>query len=392
VEFELTPAEREFRNEVCSFLRAELTPAVWRDHRDRNEQEGWSAEYARYFRRRLGDHGYISIGWPTTDGGGGKGATYQVLLAEELEYHRAPALDRSITYVPSALLQFGSAEQKSALLPRIKRGEIAWFVGYSEPEAGSDLASLKTQAVEDGDCFVITGQKAFSSDAHLADFGWVAARTGPSVPKHQGISVFVVDMKAPGVQVTHYPTMAGWTHHAVYFNHVRVPKDMLVGPLHGGWKVIMSAIDIERAALATPGLVSYQLDRLLAHCSKRGGLRESDDALVVDQLCRLAIEAEAARLMSYWVASLHARGDRPQFETSMALLYKRETARLFDVAGLEILGPYAPLRSGSEWAQLGGDIEAEYRDHAYFHFAAGGFDITRNVIASRGLGLPRYTS
>lgn len=389
MDFDLSPGEREFLQEVCSFLRRELTSEVWRTHRDPNEQEGWSAEYTRYFRRRLGDQGYIGMGWPTTYGGGGRSAVYQVLLAEEMEYHRAPALDRSITYVPNALLQFGSEDQKAALLPRISQGEIAWFVGYSEPEAGSDLASLKTRAVEDGDSFVITGQKAFSSDAHMADYGWVAARTDVGAPKHRGISVFIVDMRSRGVQITRYPTMAGWTHHAVYFDHVRVPRSMLVGAVNDGWRVIMGAIDFERAALATPGLVNYQFDRLLAHCVKANGMRGADDPIVVDQLCRLAVEAEAARLMSYWVASLHARGERPQHETSMALLYKRETARRFDVAGLEILGAYAPLRSGSRWAQLDGEVEAEYRDHVYFHFAAGGFDITRNVIATRGLGLPR---
>ena len=386
MDFELSQDERAFRDEVCAFLRDELTPEVWRAHRDPNEQEGWTADFTRYFRRRLGDKGYIGIGWPVECAGGGKGAMHQVLLAEELEYHRAPALDRSITYVPNALLQFGSDAQKAALLSRMRRGEIAWFVGYSEPEAGSDLASLKTSAVEDGDSFVITGQKAFSSDAHVADYGWVAARTDPAAPKHHGISVFIVDMKAPGVQITRYATMAGWTHHAVYFDDVRVPRSMLVGTLNEGWRVIAGAIDIERAALATPGLVNYQLDRLLTHCAS--GPRGFDDPVVVDQLCRLAVEAEAARLMSYWVASLYANGERPQFETSMALLYKRETARRFDVAGLEMLGSYAPLRRCGP-AQLAGDVEAEYRDHVYFHFAAGGFDITRNVIALRGLGLPR---
>jgi len=390
VDFDLTPDEREFRAEVCSFLQRELTPDVWRDHRDPNEQEGWSTEYTRYFRRQLGNQGYISAGWPATDGGGGKNAIYQVLLAEELEYHRAPAFDRSITYVPNAVLQFGSEEQKAALLPRMKRGEIAWFVGYSEPEAGSDLASLKTRAVEDGDSFVITGQKAFSSDAHVADYGWVAARTDPAAPKHRGISVFIVDMKSPGVQITQYATLAGWTHHAVYFDHVRVPRSELVGTVNDGWRIIMGAIDIERAALATPGLVNLQFDRLLTHCAHTRSQRGFDDAVVADQLCRLAIEAEAARLMSYWVASLHARRELPSHEASLSLLYKRETARRFDVAGLEILGAHASLRSGSRWTELDGEIEAEYRDHLYFHFAAGGFDITRNVIATRGLGLPKF--
>ena len=202
--------------------------------------------------------------------------------------------------------------------------------------------------------------------------------------------MFIVDMKSPGITVTQYPTLAGWTHHAVHFDQVRVPRSMLAGELHQGWKVVMGAIDFERAALSSPGLVGYQFDRLLAWCLQdRDGGRLLDDPLVQDELVRLAIEAEGAKVMSYWLASLHAKGLRPQHETSLALLVKRETARRMDVAGLEMLGPLAPLRTGSPWAPLAGEVEVEYRDHLYFQFAAGGFDITRNVVATRGLGLPR---
>ncbi len=391
MDFNFTPEERAFRAEVCTFLRRELTPEIWRRYRDSNEQEGWNPEFTKHFRRRLGAAGYIGMGWPAEYGGGGRSPVYQALFAEEMEYHRAPGLDRSITYVPTAILAFGSEEQKSSFLPRINRGELAWFVGYSEPEAGSDLASLKTRAVEDGDFFVITGQKAFSSDAHVADYGWVAARSNPEAQRHRGISVFIVDMRTPGVNIARYPTLAGWTHHAVYFDRVRVPRSRLVGEMNQGWRVIMGAIDFERAALAVPGLVDYQLDRLLAYCTRpRDGTGPLiDDPLVSDHLARLVVEANASRLMSYWVTSLHMQGQMPEHETSLALLYKRETARLMDVAGTEILGAFAPLRSGSKWAQLDGEVDAEYRDHLYFHFAAGGFDITRNVVANRGLGLPR---
>ena len=389
--FELTAEEEAFRADLCAFLQRELTPEVWHAHRDANEQGFWTSAFTKAFRRKLGAAGYIGMGWPAAYGGGGRSRIYQTIFAEEMEYHRAPGLDRSITYVPNALLAFGTEAQKAEFLPPINRGELSWFVGYSEPEAGSDLASLKTGAVPDGDTFVITGQKAFSSEAHMADYGWVAARTDPDAPKHRGISMFIVDMKSPGIRISTFPTVAGWTHHAVYLDQVRVPRSMLVGEVNQGWQIIMGAIDFERAALAAPGLVAYQLDRLLAHGdatqSDHGSLL--DDPLVQDKLVELTIEAEAARLMSYWVASMHVQGQMPQHETSLAVLYKRETARLADVIGVDILGLYAPLRTGSTWAKLTGEVEAEYRDHLYFQFAAGGFDITRNVIAHRGLGLPR---
>lgn len=391
MDFDLTDDERRFRTELCEFLTHELTDGVWRTERDPNEQDGWSVAFIRRFRRRLGEAGYIGMGWPAAYGGGGRSTIYTVLFAEEMEYHRAPGLDRSITYVPLALLTFGTEQQKREFLPRIRRGELSWFVGYSEPESGSDLASLQTRAVDHGDYFVLTGQKAFSSQAHMADYGWVAARTDPDAPKHRGISLFIVDMRSPGVQISPHRTVAGWEHHSVYFDNVRVPRSMLVGELDAGWRVIMGAIDFERSALGSPGLADQQLDRLLQYATSVmvDGEHLAEDAAVRDRLIRLMIETEAARLMSYWVASMHARGMLPQHETSLAALYKRETVRQLDIAALEMLGPFGALGRESPWARLGGDIDTENRDHLYFHFAAGGFDITRNVIAQRGLGLPR---
>ncbi len=156
----------------------------------------WTPEFTKAFRRKLGAAGYIGMGWPKEYGGGGRSRVYQAIFWDEMEYHRAPGLDRSITYVPNAIMALGSDAQKADFLPQMSRGELSWFVGYSEPEAGSDLASLKTRAVEDGDHFIITGQKAFSSDAHMADYGWVATRTDPTSSKHRGITMFIVDMKS----------------------------------------------------------------------------------------------------------------------------------------------------------------------------------------------------
>jgi alkylation response protein AidB-like acyl-CoA dehydrogenase len=391
MDFNLNSEEAAFRDEVRTFLRRELTPEVFAKHRDTGEQGMWTPEFTKAFRRKLGAAGYLGMGWPKEYGGGGRSRIYQAILWDEMEYHRAPGLDRSMTYIPNAVMAFASDAQKAALLPKINRGEISWFVGYSEPEAGSDLANLKTRALADGDDFIISGQKAFSSDAHMADYAWLAARTDPNSQRHRGITMFMVDMKNPGVTIAKHPTLAGWTHHSVHFDNVRVPRSMMVGELDQGWKILMGAIDFERAALASPGLVNYQFDRLLAWCARsRGGSdRPIDDPIVQDELVRLAIEAEGTRIMSYWLASLHARGQYPQHETSLALLVKRETARLFDEKGMELLGPYAPLRTGAPHAQLDGEVEIEYRDHLYFQFAAGGFDITRNVVATRGLGLPR---
>jgi alkylation response protein AidB-like acyl-CoA dehydrogenase len=387
----LSSDERAFRDELCAFLDRELSDETRRANHDPGESDGWSAGYTRHFRRRLGESGYIGMTWPTEYGGQGRGMNFGVLFAEEMEYHRAPALDSSITYVPQAILAFGSDDLKRQFLPRLSRGENAFFLGYSEPEAGSDLASLSTRAVDEGDHFVITGQKAYSSRARSADFGWVAARTDPQAAKHRGISVFIIDMTSPGISITTQRTVGGWDHPSVYFDSVEVPRTRLVGQLNGGWQVIMGAIDFERATLGAPGLVCSQLDRLLEFCCQpqESGGAPIDDPLVLDRLAGLAIEVEATRLISYWVASLHEAGLRPQHETSLATLYKRETARRLDAEGVELLGGFAPLRPGSPYARLDGEVEHDYFNQIYFQFAAGGFDITRNVIASRGLGLPR---
>src|SRR3569833_4319662 len=175
MDFNLNSEEAAFRDEVRTFLRRELTPEVFAKHRDTGEQGMWTPEFTKAFRRKLGAAGYLGMGWPKEYGGGGRSRIYQAILWDEMEYHRAPGLDRSMTYIPNAVMTFAPDAQKAELLPKINRGEISWFVGYSEPEAGSDLANLKSRAVADGDDFVITGQKAFSSDAHMADYGWLAA-------------------------------------------------------------------------------------------------------------------------------------------------------------------------------------------------------------------------
>ena len=391
MDFVLDAGQEEFRAELRRFLTSELTDEVRARHRDLSEWDGWEAGFAEEFRRRLGARGFIGATWPVEYGGGGRDARERVIFAEEMEYYGAPAFDRSVTYVPDAILQFGSEEQKSEFLPRLARGECTFFLGYSEPDAGSDLASLQTRAEARGDTFVLTGQKAYSSGADRADYGWVAARTDQEAPKHRGISLFIVDMASPGVRIARHETTAGWEHHSVAFDAVEVPRHSLVGELNGGWRVIMGAIDTERASLAAPGLVRAQLDRLVEHCRETPGEEGAllDDPAVADRLARLAIESDAAQLTSYWVASLIASGERPQHETSLALLVKRETARELDVATLELLGAPGSLHPDAPGAPLGGEVLREYLDHLYFHFAAGGFDITRNVIATRGLGLPR---
>ena len=389
--FTFTDEQEAFRQEVCQYLTEELTSQVLARNHDPREQTGYSWEFCKAFRKELAARGYLGVGWPKEYGGADKDMIYQVILAEEMEHHHAPGIDRSIAYIPPAIMAYGTEEQQNFFLPRLATGEIEFFVGYTEPEAGSDLASLSMRALEEGDDFVITGQKTFASDAHHADYGWVAARTDPDAPKHRGISLFIVDMGSPGITLGGFTTISGWHHPTVSFDQVRVPKWCLVGEVNMGWYYIMGAIDFERASLGNPGHVRRTFDRLVEHCTTtlKGRKPRIQDPLVRQRLAELYTEVEGASLLSYWVASMHARGQRPQHETSLVALVKRETVRTMDTYGVELLGPLAQLRRGDPLAPADGGIEFDYTNNLYFHFAAGGFDITRNVIASRGLGLPR---
>ena len=389
--FTLTEEQEQFRKEVCSFLTRELTPEVVAQNHDPQESCGYSWEFVSSFRRKMAQRGYLGLSWPAEYGGTGKDMLYQSILSEEMEYHDVPGIGRANTYIPQALLAYGSEEQKSYFLPVIAAGEVEFFLGYSEPEAGSDLASLATRAVEDGDDYVITGQKAFSSGANHADYGWIAARTDPDATKHRGISLFIVDMNTPGITQGGFTTISGWHHPTVSFEDVRVPKSNLVGEVNQGWYQIMGAIDYERASLSTPGQVWRGFDRLVEHCkqTRRNGKPLIKDPVVRQRLAELYTEAEGARLLSYWVASMHAHGMQPQHETGLAFLVKREAVRAIDSYAVEVAGPLAQLRRGDPLAPQDGRFEYDYKDNLYFHFAAGGFDITRNVISMRGLGLPR---
>jgi alkylation response protein AidB-like acyl-CoA dehydrogenase len=388
---EFTDDHRAFRQELCAFLHEELTPEVRARHHDEAEYKGWSVEYRSEFRRKLGERGFIGMGWPAEYGGGGKDMVYEVIYAEEMEFHDGPGLEPAINYLPYALLALASEEQKLEYLPQLRRGEISVFLGYSEPEAGSDLANLRTRAVLDGDEFVITGQKSYSSYAHHAHWALVAARTDPDGPKHKGISLFMVDMRSPGIELARHRSMSGWMHASVFFDNVRVPAANLVGTRDQGWRGLMAALDFERGSLASPGLFDKQLDRLIRylHTPDEIGRRQVEDAAARDVLVTLAVEGESSRLYSYEVARRHARGETPDHGSSLAMLLKRETARLADALGLQMIGPAGQLRRGSPLAVADGAIEYEHRDHTYFSFAAGGFDINRNVLATRGLKLPR---
>ena len=391
MQFQLTEEQESFRRDVCQLLQKELTPEVRQAHHDPSESSGYAWRWVKEFRKNLAEKGYIGIGWPKEYGGSSKDMVHQVLFFEEMDYHGAPSLGSTFTYLAMGIILFGTEEQKRFFLPRIRSTELDFFQGYSEPEAGSDLANLQCRAVLEGDEFVVNGQKLFSSEAHHADWAFMMVRTNTEVRKHRGISILLIDMKNPGISLGWYKTMSGWWHHGVYFDNVRVPRSNLLGELDQGWYHGMAILDYERASIGNPGDTVRLYDRLVAYCreTKRNGGYLIDDPQVRNTLADLAADVQAARLAAYWVASMHAQGQHPQHETSLAGLFKREAARRIQYAHMELMGPYANLWRGSKWAPQEGEVAYDYVNDMFFHFAAGGFDITRNVIAVRGLQLPR---
>ncbi|MDO8614810.1 MAG: acyl-CoA dehydrogenase family protein [Dehalococcoidia bacterium] len=395
MEFRFTAAEEAFRQEVREFLRREL-PADWAASGGvgtlgEGSEERW--ELLRGFQRKLAQRGWLTLGWPQEHGGLGASHMMQVIYNEEMSYQRAPTqLGVGPDRVGPTIILYGTEEQKREHLPGIVNAEAVWCQGFSEPGAGSDLASLETRAEADGDYFVINGQKIWTSFAHKADWCILLARTDQEAPKHKGISYFLLDMRTPGIEVRPLMDLMGRANfNQVFLENVRVPRTAVAGELNRGWYVAAATLDFERSGInrVVTGIRVY--DELLGYAAETlvDGRRLLDDMRVRHKLAELAIEFQAGRLLAYRVASMQARGQIPNAEASMSKLYGSELQQRLAGAGMEVLGLGGQLEPGSRWAPLEGRVEAFYLLAAALTIAAGTSEIMRGIIAGRGLGLPR---
>jgi alkylation response protein AidB-like acyl-CoA dehydrogenase len=290
------------------------------------------------------------------------------------------------------LMIHGTEEQKREYLPPIARGEVQWCQGYSEPESGSDLASLQTRAVADGDDFVINGAKIWTSSAHRADHIMVLTRTDPDAPKHRGISFLLADMKTPGIEVRPIINMANdHNFNMVIFDNVRVPKKNLVGEYNRGWYVGATLLDFERSGVEYSAGAKRMVEELVefSKTRKRKGRYLSEDPVVRHQLADLAVDVEISRLLSYNIAYMQSQGLVPNKESSMGKVFGTELQQKVARTGMKILGLYGQLEPDSKYAALQGRLEKSYMTSVSATIAAGTSEIQRNIIASRGLGLPR---
>ena len=389
-----TQREEDFRQEIRDFLDDEL-PGDWNPLGQPGQSPEERHAFTRSMAKRLADKGWLTLAWPEEYGGQGRSIMEQVIYREEMSYWNVPGTDLgtgAISWVGPVLMLAGTDDQKREHLPPIARGERYWCTLYSEPGSGSDLASLQTSAVRDGDDFVINGQKIWTSSAHIADWGWLAARTNTDAPKHRGISLFMVDMKSPGVEVRPIVNMAGGhDFNEVYFDNVRVPAANLVGTEDRGWYTLAVALDFERSGVGYSATARRTIETLTDYAkqTERDGKPLSEDPHIRRSLARRFVEAEVSRGMSYKVAWMQSQGMVPNAEASMSKMYGTELTQRVARTGMEILGMAGQLSEGSKWTPLQGHIQRSYLMSTSSTIAAGTSEIQRNIIAQRGLGLSR---
>jgi alkylation response protein AidB-like acyl-CoA dehydrogenase len=383
---DLTPEQHALRHKVRDYFQALMTP----DMRDQlRGQEG--GELYRQTIRQMGRDGWLAVGWPKAHGGQGYAATEQLIFFEEANIAGAPLPFVTISTVGPALMAHGSPLQKERFLPGIAAGEIMFAIGYSEPDAGSDLAVLKTSARQNDEGFVVNGNKLWTSGAESADFVWLAVRTDPTQARHKGISLLIVDTTTQGFSHTLIRTTSNPTT-ATYYDNVRVPNEMLVGELHGGWKLITSQLNHERLGLGTWSDKVVALFRrvyLWARARDEQGHRAMDKAWVRSSLAECYARLEAMRLINMRIAADLELDRMDVALSSTTKVFGSESAIEILRKLAAILGANGSMRSGSAAALLNGELEYEVRSSVTLTFGGGTNEIQRELIAQFGLGMPR---
>jgi alkylation response protein AidB-like acyl-CoA dehydrogenase len=385
VEFSLPDEVEALRRELRAWLGANLTEEIVDAGRRGPSDEGaW--DVIRAWNRTLADGGWAAISWPSAYGGRDATVLEQLVHAEETARARAPLPVNviGVNNIAPALMAYGSEEQKRTLLPRMARADDIWCQGMSEPEAGSDLASLRTRAVRDGDDFVVTGQKVWTSLGHRADWCQLFVRTDPEAPKHQGISCLVVDMASSGVDTRPLATLTGETDFAeVFLDDVRVPAANLLGSLHGGWQVATTTLGHERAGAARLyAETQVRLADLAADVAADAGAaagRDEPDPATLERLGELALRAKYLEVLCQRSVSAALHGGDALASASLAKTVWAELGQDLAAAGYDLLGPAG---AGGRWAELRLTSRS-------LSIAGGTTQVNKNVTAHRVLGLPR---
>ncbi len=344
----------------------------------------------REFMRKLAERGWLGMSWPKVYGGQDAAGIFEYLLNEELATVGAPLIGKGVGIVGKTIMRHGSEKLRKEFLPKILNGQIEFAIGYSEPNAGSDLAALSLKATKTEGGWVLNGQKRFTTSAHFADWYWLAARTDPEAPKHKGITLFLVPMDSKGIEVVNMPCLAGERTNEVFLDDVFVPDDFVVGELNKGFYYISEALDFERFTLFTVSafVKKYTALREYLRTATRDGKPLRDDPEVRKTVARLATRIEACKMHCLRVISKAAAGEVPNIEAAMFKLWLSMTAQELAEAFITIAGPDGVLRRGTEHAPIDGRFENYYQYSVLETVGAGTSEVQRNIIARRALGLP----
>jgi alkylation response protein AidB-like acyl-CoA dehydrogenase len=390
-----TPEQERLRQQLREYFAGLMTPELRRGLAETGGDYGDGQAY-RAIVRQLGRDGWLALGWPAEYGGRDGSTLDQLIFTDEAATAGVPVPFLTLNTVGPTIMRFGTAEQKARYLPRIAAGEIHFSIGYSEPEAGTDLAALRTRAVRDGDSYVINGQKMWTSLIQYADYVWLACRTDPDAPRHRGLSILIVPTDAPGFAWTPVRTVAGPTTSATYYSDVRVPASALVGEENQGWPLITNQLNHERVALTSSAPVRSALRDVCdwaAATKLASGRRVIDQEWVQLNLARVHAKAEFLKLVNWRIAAeadggaQGGRGLGPAAASATKVFgteFATEAYRLL----MEVLGANAHVREGSAGAVLSGRIERMHRAALILTFGGGTNEVQRDIIAAAGLGLP----
>ena len=402
-----TTEQAAFRQEVRGFIQENL-PAYYKALAEQGgelgQEGGWQHDRflgepdakaaAIEWERAVQSRGWVAPHWPSEYGGAGMTPMEQFILKQEMASALAPDVGgQGVSMLGPTLIAHGTEEQKTRFLPATLSGEIAWAQGYSEPSAGSDLASLQTRAVRDGDEFVVNGQKIWTSNAHRADWIFALVRTNPDAPKHRGISFMLMDMQTPGISVR--PLVSGgWQHFSneTFYEDVRVPVSQVVGEIDRGWYVGMTLLDYERSNISGAVASRRELDDAIAYLKDEGAAKSRVGALpsVRSEIADRYVETEVGFNFSFRIISMQAAGVIPNYEASTSKMFASELNQRIARTGIKMFGLYSNMWDpDSEHTPNGARFTQDYFHLIPSTIAGGSSEIQRNIIATRGLGLPR---
>ncbi|MGH0037307.1 MAG: acyl-CoA dehydrogenase family protein [Myxococcota bacterium] len=388
---DFTPEQRKFRDELRDYFGKMMTEELVREI---SGTEGGGPLYRKAL-KQMGSDGLLGIGWPEEYGGGARSKVDQFIFSDEVQRAGYPLPFLTLNTVGPTLMRYGNDDQRAEFLPRILKGELHFCIGYSEPGAGTDLASLKTRAEKDGDEWVINGQKMWTSLADFADYVWLAARTDPDARKHAGISMFMVPTSAKGFGISPIMTVGGVRTNATFYDDVRVPDEHLIGGLNQGWSLIVGQLNHERVSLMNVGPLRRLLEETTEWARQtelRGGRRVIDEPWVQSNLARVYAHVEALRVMNWKQAAAMDHGQLHPADASALKVFGSEFYITGYRALMEVVGHGAILGPDSPGAVLQGRLESRYRSSLILTFGGGTNEVQRDIIAMAGLGLPHYKS